>query len=510
MRPPIRRHWLVLLPLPLAVGCASWRASYNEFESKEASEQYVAVDRHSSYPAIRRVNFEQVNLLELIDPHHQSQSAGMSQWSAAATPPGSPAGIPFDYGRWYDLVLAWFRSDANAASPEQKRIHRDGVQDKILAVSTSRCNVFKTFLRRQQTDTNFTFGSLTTVAGVLGAMLPGATASRNLAGTAGIFSGLQAEYNQAYFSNLAAHVIVQGIELRQNRLKHELLDGRKNKFIDEYSMEAAINDAMVIDGNCSALSGLIEAQDSIKEVETPGMRMAARAMTSAKALQELNSKSVTELQSDGRLDKLLSIAGGNVPSLLVTSTQAGASGGAIGVSLTGAANLDAVLRQHIDLQAALLGQSFDGRQKAAGADRSPVDRAKLVDDYKTAALKKLGLDDMTKPGEPFLTCAMQLKKVAGELGTAAAQLSVVRGNEPETKLAAYAVDVAQARARLVLAQASAVRAEAQAQIDASAAGARAGLIAVEPIKDFDDPARAKLTVDNMKPLDPKNLKANCS
>ena len=485
----------MLLPLPLVVGCASWRASFNELSSAEASEQYMSVDRHSSFPVIRRNTFEQVNLLEMIDPRHESTASGMQTCDSPDA--------KVNYGRQYDLVLAWFRSSPH--TPEEKRLQRNGVQDKILAVSTSRCNVFKTFLRRQQTDVNFGLGSLTTVAGVLGAILPGATASRNLAGTAGIFSGLQAEYNQSYFSNLAAHVIVQAIELRQNRLKQELVDARQGKGIDEYSMEAAINDAIVIDGNCSALSGLIEAQDSIKEVESPGMRMAARAMTSARALQELNAKSVTELQKDGSLDKLLSIAGGNVPSLIVSSGQPGAVPGGLGIALVGAANIvDAVL-QHADLQAGLVAKRFDELQKGAAADqRSALPAAAVEEAFKSAVKAKLKLNPA---GEPFATCSSQLKQATGNLGTKTSELSVVQGNATETVNAANAVDVAQAKMRLVLTQAGSVKSAVQAQIDAAAIATRAGFPAADKMKSFD--AAALTTLLDGVPLDPTKIAATC-
>lgn len=492
MRLRFHRYWAMFLPVPLVMGCASWRASFNEAISSEASEQYTSVDRHSSYPVIRRNTFEQVNLLEMIDPSHESTSSGMTAWDGD--------GAKLNYGRQYDLVLAWFRSSPHTS--EQKRLQRNGVQDKILAVSTSRCNVFKTFLRRQQTDVNFALGSLTTVAGVLGAILPGATASRNLAGTAGIFSGVQAEYNQSYFSNLAAHVIVQAIDLRQNRLKQQLIEARQGKGIDDYSMEAAINDAIVIDGNCSALAGLIEAQDSIKEVESPGMRMAARAMTSARALQELNAKSVTELQRDGSLEKLLSIAGGNVPSLIVSSGQPGAVAGGLGVALVGAANVADAVLQHADLQAGLLARAFDDLQKAAAPEqRSKLTTAAVADGFKSAARDRLKLAPPDGPGEPFATCAAQLKQAAGELGTKTSELSVVQGDATAMAKAANAVDVAQAKARLVLTQTGAVKDEAQAQIDTAAKAARAGLPTTA------DTGALKAVLDSI--LDPTKIEARC-
>jgi hypothetical protein len=278
----------------LFTGCAQLQAVVDPDHRREVPEQFSRVDQHSSFPAIRRINYEQVNLIEMIDPTGKAEDRYGNGWEK------------LDWGRKYDLVLAWFREDATKDF-DFKRQHRNSVQDKILGVSESRCNVFKTYLRRQQTDVNFLLGSATTIAGVLGAVLQGVNTSRNLAGAAGIFSGLQAEYNQSYYSNLAAHVIVQGINLHRNRLMGELRERRQYLKIDEYSMEAAIKDAIHVDGTCSTVVGLIEAQEAIKEMHNPGLTMAANTIVRARAMQELNQSDLKTLESSGRLESLLKL-----------------------------------------------------------------------------------------------------------------------------------------------------------------------------------------------------------
>lgn len=453
----------LLLLLPVVGGCASWRASFNEAVTAEASEQYESVDRHSSYPALRRKNFEQVNLLELIDPKHELVASGMKTWDVDDT--------ETNYGRKYDLAFAWFRT--NGHPPEAKRLQRNSVQDRILAVSTSRCNVYKTFLRRQQSDVNFGLGSLTTFAGVLGAILPGATAARSLAGTAGLFSGVQAEYNQAYFSNLAAHVVVQAIELRQNRLRKELVEARQGKGIDDYSLEAAISDAIAIDGNCSALAGLIEAQDSIKEVETPGLRMAARAITGARALQELGGSSVSDLQKNGTYEALMSVASGSVPSLLVTSVQTGGVSGSLGVTVTGAANVVDAVAAQADLQGGFLAKAFDLRNKASDEDkRSKLMPAEVGDALRSKLVEKL---DLSNAKEPFKTCAAKLKAAASDLGAKNANLMVSQGDKVESAKALQEVEVAQSNVRLAMTRLDLVRDEARSRVLALGTAAQKSL-----------------------------------
>lgn len=307
-----------LLSLTLATvaltGCAQLRATFSENWEGEASEQFTGIDKHSAYPAVRREHFEQVNLIELLDPSGNAERHYPAAWSKAKN--------NNQFGRQYDLVLSEFRERISTMDPESAVRLRNGIQDRIISVSTSRCNVFKTYLRRQQSDTNFLLGSATTVAGVLGAILPGQTATRNLAGTAGIFSGIQAEFNSSYYSNLAAHVIVQGIELQQQRLLSQLMKDRSTRSISDYGMEAAIRDAVYFDGTCSTVAGLVEAAESIKEITSPGLPRAAEVIASVKAMSTIaQSPGIGSLAESGELDKLLKITAPKSSPLVVTSTH---------------------------------------------------------------------------------------------------------------------------------------------------------------------------------------------
>ncbi len=310
--PTTRVTGLAVLAALALSGCAQLIPDFQN--QREASEQVTGVDKHSSFPALSRRTFEQINLIEMVDPQ------GRSRAHAAIAQPGSTTEAP-SLGVRYDLALAWFRSTPEISKAD-KKLWRNGVQDKMLAVSTSRCNVFKTYLRRQQSDVNFALGSATTAAGAVGAIVKGAQDSRILAGIAGLLSGVQAEYNSAYYSNLAAHVIAQGIELKQARLQKELVSARQDLSIDAYSMEAAVNDAIVIDGTCSTVAGLLEAADSIKEASNPGLARAAEVMASVRVMNEIaNTDKVSELAESGRLAKMLRASAINSSPLVVTAAK---------------------------------------------------------------------------------------------------------------------------------------------------------------------------------------------
>lgn len=325
-----RRSVWVLSAIAMAgllTGCARMSANLSPEHFSESQEQFTAVDRHSSYPAIRRNAFESINIIELVDPDREHEIRYSKAFKIAMSRQHSDQQSERDssYGIRYDLALAAFRE--RPETPGYSKVaHRNAVQDRIMGVATSRCNVFKTHLRREQADTNFYLGAATTVAGVLGAILPGATASRNLAGTAGIFSGLQAEFNSNYYSNLAAHVIVQGIEQHQARLQTKIIDERQKLSIDAYGMEAAIKDAIYFDGTCSTVVGLLEAAESIKESSNPGLARSAEVIAATRAMHLIaNEKDFAGLIKSGELDKLIKQASVKSSPLVVTALAAQAA-----------------------------------------------------------------------------------------------------------------------------------------------------------------------------------------
>nr|VFK22612.1 MAG: hypothetical protein BECKLFY1418C_GA0070996_11231 [Candidatus Kentron sp. LFY] len=110
----------------------------------------------------------------------------------------------------------------NSGKGKQKR---NEIQDRLMAASEQRCNVYKIYLKRIHAKANFYTGSLATILGGAGAIVTGVDGARILSGLAGITSGVRAEFNQAVFVNLAIPVITKGIESRRNDIRKEIKKG---------------------------------------------------------------------------------------------------------------------------------------------------------------------------------------------------------------------------------------------------------------------------------------------
>lgn len=167
---------------------------------------------------------------------------------------------------------------------------RNQIQDEIFRASEQRCNAYKVYLQRIQSNTNFTFGSVATALGGLGAIFTDAGVARALSGAAGITSGVGAQFNENYFFNLAVPVISDGIDVARATIHDQAMERRKpptaatgqtqaaTATIESYTLQAAILDAVRFDGSCSIPEGLKKASEAVKALRNPGADVLNKAL----------------------------------------------------------------------------------------------------------------------------------------------------------------------------------------------------------------------------------------
>lgn len=179
-------------------------------------------------------------------------------------------------------------NDSEYKSNGTNTAHRSQIQDRLIAASNQRCNIYTTYLKRISAHNNGILGTLTTALGGAGAIVTGAEAARILAGLAGIASGTRAELNQAIFESVATSVIVPAIQKRRESILTEIRKKRSGDTglgIEEYTIEGAVADAILYHGACSLDAGIAEAQQSIHGIENVGLKqfLTAQAMTMGSA-----------------------------------------------------------------------------------------------------------------------------------------------------------------------------------------------------------------------------------
>jgi len=170
----------------------------------------------------------------------------------------------------------------------QKTLSRNALQERILTASTQRCNAFKGNLQRMYSRTNFGLGLATTIAGTAGAIVNPVVAGY-WSGASAIFSGARSEFNQGMMSNLAAYVIIDGIDKRRGEVYSQIQKNGQSKHYEDYPVEAAIKDALYFHGLCSITAGFQEASDSIKYSKDPGISSAIDILTKIKYAQQISN-----------------------------------------------------------------------------------------------------------------------------------------------------------------------------------------------------------------------------
>jgi hypothetical protein len=185
---------------------------------------------------------------------------------------------------------------ASAQAPfiEYQRRRRNRVQSSVLTASDSACDAYRRNLNRLFSTTNYTFGSTSTIAGGLGAVATDLGTSRGLAAIAGIISGVRAEYNDAFFRNKVVELLTKAMDNARNRKKDETRR-RQVQLISDYSVEEAVNDAIVYNSQCTLIAGLQEASESLQTVSDPGLRWMATAFGGAAADANLTQSLFTSL-----------------------------------------------------------------------------------------------------------------------------------------------------------------------------------------------------------------------
>ncbi len=237
--------------------------------------------------------FERVDLVQLLVPQGLRDDEKAKCAAVSDITSESYAGCLVDkaFTRYHADDRAIAPAVAASSATRDTPMTRNVIQDRIIAASNQRCNVFLNYIQRHQAATNFTLGSLTSLLAGSGAIATGATTARALAGSAGIVSSVRAEYDQTYFYNQTVSIISKGIRQRRKTLLAEI-DARRNtepgNSVVAYTIERAVSDALVYHGACTIMAGLEETNTSLSL--DAGLDDMKAKLTKQNALRELLQK----------------------------------------------------------------------------------------------------------------------------------------------------------------------------------------------------------------------------
>lgn len=227
--------------------------------------------------------------------------------------------------------------------------------------------------------------------------------------------------NEDYFFTKTVQVITAGIESRRGEIRSDLTL-KRSKHANDYTVQAAIGDAVRYHGACTLIIGLEEAASSAERAQDPGVRTAAIALANTKRLQYIMNADQKDLFPAGLLGPAAAQTnwlGLGSASLGSTSSQSGV--GAFESTNSGLLTLarqsssiegvitklkedeqfknDAAKKKSLDEIATAAGQARDQAKKllAGSLRKSAVDQdAKINDAYVALVQAKTELDRYKK------------------------------------------------------------------------------------------------------------------
>jgi hypothetical protein len=168
----------------------------------------------------------------------------------------------------YQSLIRAFAAFYSSPSPFDAKFRRNRVQDSIRIASDSRCATYLKYLSRvEKTQSQFFDGASTLLSG-FGTVSTVASSGQLLAGLSTMTKGVGSEIKHSYFGTLGSDVIAPSIAVSRRDRWAKILTSQKLAIAD-YSVEAAVADAVEYHNSCTLNEGLEKAKALIQATSKP-------------------------------------------------------------------------------------------------------------------------------------------------------------------------------------------------------------------------------------------------
>ncbi|OPY69251.1 MAG: hypothetical protein A4E63_01854 [Syntrophorhabdus sp. PtaU1.Bin050] len=228
--------------------------------------------------------FEEVNIVKLLDPENKAKYNVCDKESTVSDKEACKIDVAFN--AFYETCPS--KDQNNKCAEDELILRRNRIQETLIAASVQRCNVYLSYIRRIDSKVGLALGSLATILGGAGAIVTGTDSARALAGSAGISSGLRAEFKEDFFYNQTINVISKGIRERRKEIYKEIEAHRGEDggaCLTQYPVEAAVKDALLYHGACSMIAGL-ETASAVLDNKASGLAAMEEAIKMIKKAQD--------------------------------------------------------------------------------------------------------------------------------------------------------------------------------------------------------------------------------
>jgi hypothetical protein len=321
--PLLRLFGLLTLFLAVLVSGCSTRYSHNSKQGDEDSDWSDL--KRSGTEATTRGSLEVINLVELMDPDGRAEKRWQRENQERAD--------DWDKLSWatrYDITMSRF-AEINLDSAVSRR---NLVQNRLMVAAERRCGRYVQYLRTDSSNMNFRFATTSGVLSTLGALLGHADTAKAFSGLSAMTSGVRAEYNNEYYSNLAISVIVRGIAEKRRMLQEDIETKQRSRGYADYDIAAAVRDAVEFDAACNVVNGLETANEAVQRLNEPGRDAMNRALLKQNLTNALASRDVAQIEKHNQIVAALKLDTATVNARFLATPLVSGQSSALEIGLT--------------------------------------------------------------------------------------------------------------------------------------------------------------------------------
>ena len=193
--------------------------------------------------------FTKIDLPNMLDPLNLGPEIHDNSGTNSGTTSNGPNKDKFEN------AFHGFYNKNYGTDDDTQKLRRNRVVGRLVSASIQRCKEFKENLKLAQSQGNFAFGTLTTALAGAAAIFTPVNTTRTLAGSAGVVSGVRAEFNENFFASKIVEALTRAIDSQRQKILKEI-DEEGKKSIEDYPVERAVADALRYHSACNLVTGL--------------------------------------------------------------------------------------------------------------------------------------------------------------------------------------------------------------------------------------------------------------
>lgn len=161
-------------------------------------------------------------------------------------------------------------------NPEEYRYRRNDLQERIISASNQRCSTYIRTIMSSKSQANSIWKNLSLLMSGAAAVVNPTTTSQALSAGSTASLGILGTFNENYFNNIAINLIGAGISKKRDSILININKYQKMNLSD-YSVNAAISDAIDYHAACNIIYGMETAAEATKNADISKISTELRA-----------------------------------------------------------------------------------------------------------------------------------------------------------------------------------------------------------------------------------------